>query len=312
MADHRICIPGTSLSVFPVCLGTPGFGTAQTGLALEALFDRFIAGGGNFFDTAHCYAVWSPEPDAAGASERTLGRLVRSRGLEKAVVIETKGGHPSLPPRYTRPDRFLSPEVLASDVRESLDRLGLARLDLFLLHRDDPRVPVDEIMDALAELTAGGLIRHAKRIALANECARRRGHPPFVVSSPSWNLAQRNEGTMFDPTMRDLDSADEAWHCESLLPVMGYNGSAGGFFASGGKPGSYDNPVSRARLARCEELARSLTATPGQVALAWLMAQPFPVFPIIGTGQPAHLEEALGAVKLRVTPDQARWLRYGA
>ena len=318
MTPPRSLIPGTALSVSPICLGVPGFGTVQTGPALEELFDRFIAAGGNFFDTAHCYAVWREEPGAIGASERTLGRLVRNRGLEKEIVIETKGGHPSLPPRYVRPDRYLSPELLLSDVRDSIERLGLERLDLFLLHRDDLRVPVDEIMDALSGIIAAGLIRHAgasnwtaERIAAANEYARRRNQPGLVISSPSWNLAQRNPGTMFDPTMRELTPGDEAWHVESRLPVMCYNASAGGWFAAESEGGPYDNPVSRARRARCAELGQSIGATPGQVALAWLRTRPFDVFPIIGTTRPAHLDEAMGAARLRLTPEQAQWLRDG-
>lgn len=311
-------IPVTDLSVFPICLGTPLFGTGLTGAALDELFDRFIASGGNFFDTAHCYAFWREEPGAIGASERTLGRLIRTRGLEKSVVVATKGGHPSASPLYLRPDDFLSPAVLANDVRDSLDRLGLPQLDLFLLHRDDPRVPVDEIMDALAGLATRGLIRYAgasnwtsKRIAAANDCAHRLGLPAFVISSPAWNLAHRSTDASPDPTMRELTAEDEAWHRESLLPVMCYNSSAGGWFASGGKSGFCDNPVSRARLARCEELGRALGASGGQVALAWLMAQPFPVFPIIGTTNPLHLTEFLGSTALHLTAEQARWLRDG-
>jgi len=314
----RITIPGTGLSVSPLCLGAPDFGTKLKGAPLDTLFDSFIAGGGNFFDTAHCYAVWRDEPDALGASERTLGQLVRSRNLESHVVIATKGGHPAMLPKYPRADRFLAPEVLVSDARDSLGRLKMEKLDLFLLHRDDPRVPAGEIVDALAELVASGLIRHAgasnwtaNRIAAANDYARRHGLPPFVISSPSWNLAKRNEGAFFDPTMRELTAEDEAWHRESLLPVMCYNGSAGGWFASAGNHGACDNPVSRARRARCDELGRTLNATATQIALAWLSSHPFPVFPIVGTSQPSHLEEALAAAQIRLTPEQARWLRDG-
>ena len=91
---------------------------------------------------------------------------------------------------------------------------------------------------------------------------------------------------------------------------MCYNGSAGGWFDSAGQ-GPYDNPVSRARLARCLELGRTLNATAGQVALAWLIAQPFPVFPIIGTSKPSRLTEALAASRLRLSPEQVQWLQGG-
>ena len=311
-------LPGTQLSVSRICLGTPGFGTDLTGRRLDVLFDTFIEQGGNFFDTAHCYAFWHPLVAASGTSERMLGHLIRTRGLEKSVVVATKGGHPAAGPKYPRPDQYLSPEVLLSDVRESLDRLGFAQLDLFLLHRDDPRVPVDEIMDALHRLVHSGLVKHVGasnwsgiRMAEANQSALLRGETPLVISSSAWNLALRNEGTRPDPTMREVDQEDEIWHRESQIPLMCYNSTASGWFARGGEPGACENQVNRARLARCTELAGRLKVTPGQIALAWLMAQPFPVIPITGTSNADHLKEAIGASQVKITPDQARWLREG-
>ena len=107
-----------------------------------------------------------------------------------------------------------------------------------------------------------------------------------------------------------LPAEDEAWHRRTGFPLIPYTSNAGGYFASAGSRASaaYDNPVSLARLARCRQLTEQLEATPGQIALAWLLAQEFPVFPIIGTLDLEHLRETLAAARLHLTPSQAAWL----
>src|ERR1043166_5285513 len=156
MKSHSI--DGTDLKVSSLCLGGGSLGTVIRGADMYRLYDQFREAGGNFFDTAHCYSFWLDGGD--GASETALGECVRRRGDRVRVVIATKGGHPAVPPRYPRPEGYLAPEVIATDIQESLQRLGMDQIDLYYLHRDDPRVPVAEIIDMLnAEITRGR-IRH--------------------------------------------------------------------------------------------------------------------------------------------------------
>ena len=142
-------LAGIELTLSRFCLGTIYWGTKLVGNDIERLYDTFRDAGGNFFDTAHIYAAWLPEGD--GASESALANVVRRRGDRAKVVLATKGGHPHLNDKYTRPDNYLSPEVITRDIRQSLERLGDDHIDLFYLHRDDPRVPVKEIIDLLNE-----------------------------------------------------------------------------------------------------------------------------------------------------------------
>src|SRR5438270_1594806 len=147
-------IPHTDLHVSALCYGLGSFGSRVKGTAMERLYVTFREAGGNFFDTAHCYAFWLAE--GAGCSERALGECLRRFGGRDEIVIGTKGGHPDAGPDYPRPDRYLAPEVIATDIRDSLERLGVETIDLYYLHRDDPRVPVDEIIDMLnREIKAG-------------------------------------------------------------------------------------------------------------------------------------------------------------
>src|SRR3954471_18781148 len=124
----------------PFALGTAVWGSTFRGDEVDRLYDTFRAAGGNVFDSAHIYACWLP--DGLGASEGALGEIVRRRGDRRDVLLATKGGHPNFANGYPRPDRYLAPDVIRQDLTESLDRLGVDAIDLYFLHRDDPRVPV--------------------------------------------------------------------------------------------------------------------------------------------------------------------------
>ena len=94
---------------------------------------------------------------------------------------------------------------------------------------------------------------------------------------------------------------------------MPYSSTAGGYFATGGRSrgAQFDNEISRGRLARAQQLAAELGCTPGQVAVAYLKHQPFPVIPILGTTKRRHLDDAMGALGISLTAAQVIWLRDG-
>ena len=294
---------------------TPGLPPGMT----ARLYAQYREAGGNIFDTAHCYCFWLP--DGNGASEHAIGQCIRDNHDRRNVFIITKGGHPASLPGYPRPDAFLAPEVLASDIRDSLERLGVETIDLYLLHRDDARMPVSAIIDALNTHIAANRLRavgvsnwSTARIAEANAYAQTHGLHGFVASQPQFSLAQCNTPEpQTDPAMRYLYSHDIAWHTQSQLPVICYSPTAGGYFASNGARAkeSFDNPVSRARLSRVRQLSSQLGATLNQIALAYLMALPFRVIPILGTADPAHLADSLAAADIHLTPAQACWLCDG-
>lgn len=316
---HQLCIPGTDLAVSSLCYGVAGFGTVVRDAAMDALFTAFVERGGNFFDTAHCYAFWLP--DGLGASERALGSCLRRYG-RAGMVVATKGGHPDGGPGYPRPDGYLAPEVVARDIAESLDRLGLDHIDLYFLHRDDQRVPVGELLDGLnAELRAGRLRAlgasnwTTARLDAAHAYAAAHGLHGFVAAQSEWNLAQQNRlpAGHDDRAMRALTPADIAWHETSRLPLLAYSSTARGYFATGGQAaaGDYDNPVSRARLARVQQLAAEFDCSPNLLALAALLHRRFPVIPLLGTTDLSHLVDALDADTVPLTARQRRWLWEG-
>lgn len=310
---ERLPLPGDTLTVSRLGLGAGGFGTRLDHQRACALLEQFRAAGGNLVDTAHCYAAWLPGGD--GASERALGAALRVVGRAEFIVA-TKGGHPGMT-GYPRPERYLDPDTLRRDLDESLDRLGFAPIDLYYLHRDDPRVPVDELLGYLNSEISGGRIRaigasnwSLERLQRAHEYATAAGLTGFAITQDQWSLATPDWPESDDPTMRYLTPSAAAWHVATAIPVAAYTSTAGGWFA-GREVGVMRSPVNVARRDRGVALAKELGTTPTQVALARLLAQPCEVIPLTGTGDPEHLAEAIGAMVLELSPDQAAWLRDG-
>lgn len=315
MQQHRLA--GMSRDVSALCFGMGGFGTTTRGDKTDLMISTYLEAEGNFFDTAHCYLFW--EENGNGASERELGASLRRLGVRDQVVVATKGGHPDAGAAYRRPDAYLSEKVLTSDIDESLERLGDERIDLYYLHRDDPRIPVEEILGFLNREIERGRIGalgasnwSVQRIAEANNAAARDGLHGFVVSSVMASLADPDWKIGPEPTMRYVTSDEENWHTATQFPIVAYSATGTGYFArtpESDKPPA--NPANEARRARAQSLAAELGASPTQVALAWLLHQPYPILPLFGTTNPKHLAEILASTAITLTPEQVRWLRHG-
>ena len=319
----RQTLPTTDLSVSAFCYGVMHFGTIARGSEMLALYRAFRDAGGNFFDTAHSYACWRPGGD--GASERGLGECLQHFGDRHDVVISTKGGLFGAGSVYPRPDDCLTPQVIASDITESLSRLGIDTIDLYVLHRDDRRHPVGEIIELLNAEIARGRIRYigasnwsTDRLTAANAYAAAKGLQGFVTSSPQWNLARPNHPPIawngdYDTTAQMMTDLDIAWHRAHQFPVMPWTPTAYGYFAgaAGRNAQSFDNPTSQERRERARHLAEELGGTPNQIALAYLRSHDFPVFPILGTMNRDHLAEALAAEDIALTATQRDWLAQG-
>jgi aryl-alcohol dehydrogenase-like predicted oxidoreductase len=319
----RYNIPKTDLSVSSLCYGVMRFGARVHGADMHGLYRVYCEAGGNFFDTAHSYACWYPNGD--GCSERSLGECLREFGNRNEVVISTKGALPGQGKVYPRPDDCMTAEVIASDITTSLERLQIDQIDLYTLHRDDVRHSAGEIIEILNAEIARRRIRYigasnwtAKRLAEANSYADEHSLQGFVASSPQWNLGQANHNPIgwdgqFDSTAHMMTEEDIAWHRKTQVAVMPWTPTAYGFFdgATGRNPESFDNPENRERRERARKLAEELNATANQVAMAYLLAYDFPVFPILGTTNMAHLVDSLGADRLSLSPKQRDWLLTG-
>lgn len=289
---------------------------------LPGLWDRYVELGGNAIDSAR----WYPE-------EADLGEWLAGRADRDDLIIIGKGGHPTSQDGRPR----LHPNQIGSDLFESLDRLGRDRIDLFLLHRDDETVPVGEIMSALAEHRAAGRIRATggsnwtiERLAEAGAWSIANGVPPFDASSPNLALACPIRAP-WPGCLAACDPASLAWYQRTQMPLISWSPLARGYFTDPALPGAgahppdrppeddapaatdaFDSPTNRAHRTRARALATELGVTTNQVALAWLLDQPFPTWATIGATTVPQIEESLAAADLRLTAEQVRWLTEGS
>jgi len=284
-----------------LALGTLGF-SPETRDRDYAVLDAWVEAGGTVIDTAHVYED--------GDAERLIGLWLRDRpGLRERIVIVTKGAHPD-------GDRTrVTPADIASDLRDSIDRLG-GPVDLYLLHRDDPGVDAGELIDALdahgraGDLRAFGVSNWTlPRIEEANAHAAARGIAGICCNSPHLSLAVQNEPPWPD-CLSATDAESRAWHARTGMPLLAWSAQAGGFFAGAGGESSrvYENAANRERRGRAEQLGRRTGHSANAVALAWVLAQPFPVVAIVGTHSVDHLASSLDALEVPLSAEEVRWL----
>jgi aryl-alcohol dehydrogenase-like predicted oxidoreductase len=311
----------TRLKVSELAFGCMQLGSRAVGSTVDELLDTFRDHGGSLLDTAHCYCFWNAGGD--GISERLVGDYIKRHHCRDELVIATKGAHPAVP-GYRATERFMTPGRLQADIDDSLGRMQIDVIDLYWLHRDDPRVPVCEILDMLNAEVARGRIRFfggsnwtAARLDEAAEVAAAHGIDGFVCSQPRWSLLQYAAQTpaqrLAPGVLLHVDDDDRHRHAASQLPVICYGPTGNGFFANhGAAPERFRSAENIARAARAMTLANELGVTANQVALAWLRAHPFPVIPILGTADVEHLNDACGCLPVTLTAEQAIWLEHGA
>jgi 1-deoxyxylulose-5-phosphate synthase len=276
------------------------------------LLDAFLAAGGNCIDSAHIYGF--------GASEKVLGRWMRERGARGRVVLVGKGTHPVVDPQdiFAKPwEPRVTPEAIRADLSVSLERLQTDAIDLYLLHRDDEKMPVGPLVQALNAEQARGRIRafgvsnwSPARVAAANAYAAEHGLNGFVISSLQFSLAR--PARMFFPGSVPASDADLAWHVKEHFPLLAWSTLSAGFVGRATRPEAHDDdPIARTyessanteRLRRAQELAARKKATLPQIALAYVLHQSFPTIGLVGPTTTAHLDELLGS--LQVTLDDS-------
>jgi aryl-alcohol dehydrogenase-like predicted oxidoreductase len=307
-------IAGVPTPVSRLILGGLFF-SDETRATANRMLDRFVAAGGTAIDTAHAYGQ--------GQSERGLGRWLRAHGTRDRLTIITKGAHPYPPDEPYR----VSSAHIDRDLPESLERLGLEQVDLYLLHRDDERVTVASLIECLTRHIRDGQIRAygasnwtTDRITAANVYATSRNVVGFAASSPNLALATPRE-PIWPGCLSIADDEDAlAWHRQHQFPALCWSSQARGFFASqGGRDQVSDSDLARvydtttnwARLERARHLAERYGSTPTQVALAWVLGQDFPTFALIGPRSVAELDDSLGALDLQLSAEELRWLHDG-
>ena len=290
----------------PVSRVVMGVDNQRTLSHASAMFDAFFEAGGNAFDTAYVYGN--------GRQERLLGEWLNLRGVRAQVNVIVKGAHAPL----------CFPNVIGVQLAESLERLQLDRADVYLMHRDNPDVPVGEFVDALNEhvnagriTTFGGSNWTIERVQAANAYAAAKGVRGFGVLSNQFSLARMVE-PLWPGCVGANDPASVAWLATSPLALLAWSSQAHGFFAPGraNRADRSDAMLARCfysddnfhRLARATELAERRGVSAINVALAYALAQPFPTFALIGPRTLEELRTTLPGLTLKLTDDERKWI----
>jgi aryl-alcohol dehydrogenase-like predicted oxidoreductase len=286
-----------------------------------ALLDDIYALGCNTFDTGHVYGE--------GDCERTVGRWVNERGLREQVVIIGKGAH------HNQDRKCVTPFDITAHLYDSLARFQFPYIDLYLLHRDDPTVPVGPLIEVLNEHQQAGRI-HAfgasnwtvERIEAANEYAAAHNLNTFVASSPNFSLAEQIVSPWPDCITISGPSNVSArnWYQNNQMALFTWSSLAGGFFSGRFQRNNlaiFDNYYDKLcieaycfednfqRLDRATALAEEKGLTLPQIALAYVMSQPLNIFALVGCRSEAEFADNLAAASLKLTAEEIDWLERG-
>lgn len=267
----------SGLHVAPLAFGGNVFGWSVDEARSFELLDAFVDHGFNLIDTADVYEAWVPGNEG-GESETIIGKWLKKSGKRDKVRIATKVGKWA---RYPG----LSPTNIREAVDDSLRRLQTDYIDIYQSHKDDPRVPLEETLRAFDDLVRAGKVRV---IGASNYDATRFGD--------ALDISQAKELARYESLQPEYNLMDRAGFEQELQPlcvkenvgVISYYSLASGFLsgkyrsdadldkskARGAKVKNYLNPRGLRVLAALDEVAEHHGATPAQVALAWVMAQP--------------------------------------
>ncbi len=302
-----ITITQTQLRVYPLCLGGNVFGWSANESESFEVLDAYVAGGGNFIDTADVYSEWA-QGHVGGESETIIGKWMKSRGNRHGLVIATKVSMLS-----TRPG--LSASNIKGALEDSLRRLQTDHIDLYYSHTDDPNTPLEETLGAYTEEIKAGKIHHiaasqytAPRLRLALETSQQNGFAKYVALQDEYNLMERS------PFETEQRSVLEEFGI-SLLPFFGL---ARGFLTGKYRPGitvdsvraedvqNYQNVKGYKVIETLDEIAKENSTSIAAVALGWLRANPAVSAPLASARSVAQLKEIMQVVTL--TPQQVALL----
>lgn len=307
MAFSKRKLGNSRLEIAPIVFGGNVFGWTADQATSFHLLDAFVAAGFNAVDTADVYSKWVPG-NRGGESETIIGKWLNSSKNRQQVIIATKLASEMGPGK-----KGLSKGYILAAVEDSLRRLQTDYIDLYQSHIDDAATPLEETLEAYAQLMQQGKVRaigasnySAKRLGEALQISKKKGLPRYESLQPLYNLYDRAE---FEAELAPLCLHEN-------IGVIPYFSLASGFLT--GKYRSEADLANRPRgsfvkkylnergfriLGALDHVAKTHGSTPTQVALAWLMAQPSITAPIASATNLDQLHELLAAAELKLDPE---------
>lgn len=297
-------LPGTDLSLFPLCLGGNVFGWSADRDASFAVLDAYVAAGGNVVDTADSYAHWLGH--GGGESETIIGEWLAARGSRDSVLIATKvGKKPGL--------NDLRAATIRTACEDSLRRLQTDHIDLYYAHQDHDD-PMEETLEAFDALVRAGKVRYvaasnftAPRLAEALDLAAARGSTAYAAVQPHYNLLERREYEQdLLPLLESRGIGALPYFALARGYLTGKYRSGGGAVESVRAAGASEYVGERGErvLAALDEVASSHGVPPAAVALAWLLTRPAVISPIASARSVEQLQDLLPMATLELAPDE--------
>ncbi|MFN3511414.1 MAG: aldo/keto reductase [Phenylobacterium sp.] len=301
----------SELRIAPLVLGGNVFGWTADEKTSFAILDAFVDAGLNAVDTADVYSRWAPA--GGGASETVIGNWLKATGKRDRIVLMTKVGS-----EMGEGMKGLSAKYIGEAVEASLKRLQTDVIDLYQSHRDDPDTPQEETLEAYDRLIKAGKVRAigssnftSDRLKSALETSERLGVARYNSEQPLYNLYDR---AGFEGGLQQVCIENE-------VGVIPYYGLASGFLTGKYRSEADLTKSPRGRgvkrylddrglriLKALDQVSSARGATPAQVALAWVMAQPGLTGPIASATSVAQLQELAGAARLVLSGDDLKTL----
>lgn len=294
---------GVALPVSRLVLGADNKNDVASG---AIVWDAFMDAGGNTFDTGFVYG--------GGHHETVLGQWIGARKLARDINVIVKGGHTP----------YCTPRAIGAQLDISLQRLGLDFAPIYIMHRDNPQVPVGEFIDALNKLHAAGKIGvfggsnwSPARFAEANQYAAKHKLKPMAMLNNNLSLAAM-EKPVWDGCITSNTPDSLKFLRDNKVAHISWSSQARGYFlpvelrdrlpADIGPEHCYGSPANEERRRRAETLAQKHGVSTHNIATAWVLAQSFPSFAIIGPRSPGEIVSTLPALNVRLTEADVAWL----
>lgn len=316
-----LTLPPISTPFSKIALGSTNFGTTISQSTAWHMLDAFFLDQGKTLDTARVYG--QTDSEGRSTSERIIGQWIRKNGIRNQITLITKGLHPS-PGGSSR----FSYKNLMLDINRSREVLETDFFDLWFFHRDDPSLPVSEIMEMVAPLVQSGVIRAlgasnwtVSRIEEANQYAQEHKLPLFIASEIQWSLATSTPAAWGDQTLVCMDETSLAWYRQQNMPVFAYSSQARGFFSKAIEHGfarlqektrtRFYSAENLKKLERVRTLATNLHLSPAAIVTAYITNETPSSVAIVGCSSVEQLKDTLSGGDVILTPSQLAFLNQG-
>lgn len=299
----HIKLPGVSLGVSQLILGCDNKDTWEEG---APVWDHWLSVGGNAFDTAYVYG--------GGKHEVALGQWMARSGVAGDVVVTVKGAHTP----------HCDPQSIGRQLSESLDRLQLDFAPIYIMHRDNPDVPVGEFVDALNALKAAGKIGifggsnwSVARFAAAKAYADAKGLQPLTILNNNLSLAVM-EKPVWAGCVTSNTPATLKYLRETSTTHFSWSSQARGYFLPAElrnrlpedtRPETcFGSEANADRRRRAEELAAKLGVSANNIAAAWVLGQSFPSLALVGPRTASEIDSTVQACGIALSDENVKWL----